>query len=175
MLMLIIGVIVALLVLLLLLAASKPDTFRVERTISIKGAPAQAAALINDFHHWAAWSPWEKLDPAMQRTFSGAAQGVGAIYEWTGNGKVGQGRMQIMETSPSRTLIKLDFIRPFAGHNTTEYTFEAKGEYTQVTWAMFGPCPFVSKIMQVFTSMDRMIGKDFEAGLNNIKAVVERA
>ncbi len=156
-------------------AATKPDTFRVERAAEIKAPPEKIFALINDFHQWPAWSPWEKMDPAMRRTHSGAASGKGAVYEWEGNSKVGQGRMEITDAAaPSKLIIKLDFLKPFEGHNNAEYTLQTKGDTTRLTWAMYGPSPFVSKVMQVFVSMDSMIGKDFEAGLANLKAIAEK-
>ncbi|MDO8414314.1 MAG: SRPBCC family protein [Gallionellaceae bacterium] len=159
---------------LLILAASKPDTFRVERSISIKAPPEKIFALINDFHQWEAWSPWEKMDLSMKKTHSGSASfGKGAIYEWEGNNKVGQGRMEIVESSPSaRVLIKLDFLQPMEAHNTAEFTLQPQGDSTKVTWAMYGPAPFISKLMQVFASMDSLVGKDFERGLTNIKTIV---
>jgi uncharacterized protein YndB with AHSA1/START domain len=159
----------------LALAATKPDAFRVERTASINAPPEKIFALINDLHGWGAWSPYEKKDPAMKRTFSGAASGKGAIYQWDGNKNVGKGRMEITETSPpSRILIKLDFISPFEGHNTAEFTMAPKGDATNVTWAMDGPAPFISKVMQVFLNFDSMIGKDFEEGLANLKTLAEK-
>lgn len=157
------------------LAVTKPDTFRIQRAVTIKAPPEKIFAVINDFHNWTSWSPWEKLDPAMKRTHSGAASGKGAIYEWEGNSKVGAGRMEILDTTaPSKIAIKLDFIKPFEGHNTAEYTLVPQGEMTNVTWAMYGPTPFISKLMQVFISFDKMIGKDFEEGLANLKAVAEK-
>ena len=171
----IIIVLVAVVAAILIFAATKPDSFRVERSTSIKASPEKIFALINDFHQWGAWSPWEKLDPAMQRTFSGAPEGKGAAYAWDGSGKVGAGRMEIRESVPaSKIVIKLDFIKPFEGHNTAEYTLAPKGDSTDVTWAMYGPTPFISKLVQVFFSMDSMIGKDFEAGLANLKALAEK-
>ena len=111
----------------------------------------------------------------MKRTFSGAPSGKGSVYAWEGNSKVGAGRMEILESTPSnKLLIKLDFIKPFEGHNTAEYTLVPSGDTTQVTWAMYGPAPYVSKLMGVFVSMDSMIGKDFEAGLANLKAAAEK-
>ena len=171
----IIIVLVAVVAAILLFAATKPDSFRVERSTSIKAPPEKIFALINDFHKWGAWSPWEKLDPAMQRTFTGAPEGKGAAYAWEGSGKVGAGRMEIRESVPaSKIVIKLDFIKPFEGHNTAEYTLAPKGDSTDVTWVMYGPTPFISKLVQVFFSMDSMIGKDFEAGLANLKALAEK-
>ena len=168
-------VVVVLIGALLAYAATRPDSFRVERATVIKAPPAKVFALIDDFHQWAGWSPWEKLDPSMKRSHSGAASGKGAVYAWEGNGDVGAGRMEILETTaPSRVLIRLDFIKPFEARNTAEYTLRPEGEATRVTWAMYGPAPFVSKLMQVFVSMDAMIGKDFEQGLANLKALAER-
>ncbi len=109
----------------------------------------------------------------MQRTFSGAASGVGATYAWSSNSKAGAGSMRITEASDSKIAIKLDFSKPFVSNNIAEFGLRPQGDATEVTWSMHGPSPFVSKIMQVFFSMDRMIGKDFEAGLANLKAVAE--
>ena len=168
-------VVVVLIAAVLGMAATKPDTFRVQRATSIKAPPEKVFALINDFHNWGQWSPWEKLDPALNRTYSGPASGKGAVYEWTGNSKVGAGRMEITEPTPSsKILIKLDFIKPFEGHNMADFTLEPQGDTTNLSWAMYGPTPFVSKVMQVFISMDSLIGKDFEAGLANLKAAAEK-
>jgi uncharacterized protein YndB with AHSA1/START domain len=156
------------------LAATKPDSFRLERRTHIAAAPERVFALIDDFHSWAAWSPWEKLDPGMRRTHGGPASGVGATYAWEGNKKVGSGRMEIVESvPPSRLAVKLDFLRPFEAHNVAEFALVPSGGGTDVTWSMHGPSPFMSKVMQVFTSMDAMVGKDFEAGLRNLKAAAE--
>jgi len=156
-------------------AMSKPDTFSVQRAASMKAPPEKIFAVVNDFHRWTEWSPWEKLDPAMKRTQSGTPSGKGAIYEWDGNSKAGAGRMEIIESTPATKVgIQLDFIKPFEGHNIAEFTLAPQGETTNVTWTMHGPAPFISKLMQVFVSMDTMIGKDFEAGLANLKTVVEK-
>jgi hypothetical protein len=161
---------------LLALAASKPDTFRIQRTANIKASPDKVFVLINDFHSWVAWSPWEKMDPELKRTYSGAANGEGAVYEWEGNKKVGQGRMEITQTTPPRrVMIQLDFIKPFEAHNTAEFTLDAQGDGTNVTWAMHGRQPFMFKVMSLFFSMDKMVGKDFETGLANMKSIAEKA
>jgi hypothetical protein len=171
----ILAVIVVVAAVVLILAAMKPDTFIVRRTATIKADPGKLFPAINDFRNWAAWSPYEKLDPNMQKTFSGAASGKGAIYEWKGNDKAGTGRMEILEsTAPNKITIKLDFLKPFEGHNTSEFTMSSKGDSTEVTWAVHGPSPFMMKVMHVFINMDKMMGKDFEAGLANLKAVAER-
>ena len=168
-------IIVVLIAAVLIFAATKPDTFRVQRSASIKAPPEKIFSLINDLHSWGVWSPWEKKDPAMKRTHSGAASGKGAVYEWDGNKEVGKGRMEITESSPSSKIaIKLDFIKPFEGHSTAEFTLEAKGDTTNVAWAMHGPSPYIAKVMGIFCNMDRMIGTDFEAGLANLKAVAEK-
>jgi K+-transporting ATPase KdpF subunit len=159
----------------LIYAATRPDTFRVERTATIKAPPERIFPLINDFQRWGAWSPFEKKDPAMKRTLSGAPSGSGAVYEWDGNKEIGQGRMEIVESlPPSRVTLKLDFTRPFKAHNIVDFTLEPRGDSTQVTWAIHGPSPFISKVMGIVFNMDKMIGKDFEAGLAALKTVSEQ-
>ncbi|HZM47514.1 MAG TPA: SRPBCC family protein [Burkholderiales bacterium] len=159
----------------LIYAATRPDTFRVERTATMKAPPDRIYAVLSDFQKWGAWSPWEKKDPAMKRTFGATTSGVGAKYAWEGNKDVGKGSMEIVEaTPPSRLKLKLDFIEPFEAHNTVDYTLTPSGGSTTVNWAISGPMPYVSKVMCIFVSMDSMIGKDFEAGLANLKAVVEK-
>jgi hypothetical protein len=166
---------VAVVALLLAWAATRPDTFRVERSIAVHAPAAKIFPLLNDFHHFASWSPWQKLDPAMKVTHSGAAAGPGAVYQWEGNKDVGAGRMEVLQQVPDTSVtVKLDFLEPFEGHNTSQYTLKAEGSTTTVTWAMFGPAPFVSKLMGIFVSMDSMIGKDFEQGLAQLKAVAEK-
>jgi uncharacterized protein YndB with AHSA1/START domain len=168
-------VVVVLLAAVVVLAATKPDTFSVQRATSIKAPPEKIFALINDYHNWGSWSPYENRDPTMKRTYSGAATGAGAVYEWDGNKDVGKGRMEVTDTSPpSKVTIKLDFVKPFEAHNIVDFTLEPQGEATNVTWAMHGPAPFVSKVMQVFFNMDKMVGKDFETGLANLKTVAEK-
>ena len=161
----------------LILAATKPNTFSVLRATTVKAPPEKIFSLIDDFHQWGTWSPYENKDPAMKRSYSGAASGKGAIYGWDGNKNVGSGRMEILDTSvPAKIVIKLDFFKPFEGHNTAEFTMLPQGDATNtiVTWAMYGPAPFMSKMMQVFMNIDNMIGKDFEAGLANLKKLTEK-
>ncbi|RJF87821.1 polyketide cyclase [Oleomonas cavernae] len=159
---------------LLIFAATKPDSFRIERTASIKAPPEKIFALINDLHQWTRWSPYEKIDPALKRTYGGAEAGKGATYEWSGNKNVGSGRMEILDTQvPSRILIKLDFMTPFEGHHTAEFTLVPTGETTSVTWAMYGTHPFLGKVIGIFFNMDKMVGGQFEEGLANLKAAVE--
>jgi carbon monoxide dehydrogenase subunit G len=168
------AVAVLLLLVVLGVAATKPDTFRVQRSTSIKAPPEKIYAFIDDFHRWGTWSPYEKLDPAMQRTYSGAARGAGAVYEWDGNSKAGKGRMEITDApAPAKVTIKLDFAKPMEAHNVAEFTLEPRGDSTQVTWSMAGPTPYFAKVIHVFFSMDRMVGKDFETGLANLKALAE--
>jgi hypothetical protein len=155
-------------------ASTRPDVFRVERSASIKATPDKLFPLIADFHQWGAWSPWEKLDPAMKRSFTGAASGKGAAYAWEGDSKVGAGRMEVTDAQPTQITIQLDFIKPFEGHNIAEFTLTPNGDSTKVTWAMHGPAPFISKLMGLFFDMDKMIGKDFETGLANLKTVAEK-
>lgn len=161
--------------LILALAATKPDTFSMQRSITIKAPPEKIMALVADFHNWPAWSPWEKLDPGMQRTFSGAPSGKGAIYAWTGNSDVGQGRMEITDyAAPTSATIRLEFIEPVAMTNMTQFLLMPQGEATTVTWTMNGPMPFITKVMSVFTSMDAMVGRDFDKGLAQLKAAAEK-
>ena len=171
------GIVVIVLILGVLgFAATRPDELTVQRSISIKAEPAKIYPLLVDFSQWPAWSPWEKLDPTMKRTLSGSVSGRGAVYAWDGSSKVGAGRMEIKEAAaPSKVVIQLDFIKPFEAHNITDFTLAPRADATtEVTWQMRGPTPFVSKLMGVFVDMDKMIGKDFETGLANLKAAAEK-
>ena len=171
----IVAIVLAIAILIVLgLASAKPDTFSVRRSAVLQ-APAEAIfPLINNFHQWAKWSPWENKDPTMKRDYSGAESGKGAVYAWDGNKNVGSGRMEILDaSSPSKITIKLDFFKPFEGHNTAEFTILPQGDATDVRWVMHGPAPFMSRLMQVFMNIDRMIGKDFEIGLANLKRLTE--
>jgi uncharacterized protein YndB with AHSA1/START domain len=169
------GGVVLLVAVVLAFAATRPDSFSVRRAASIQAPPEKIFPLISDFSRWSAWSPYERKDPAMKRSFSGPAAGKGAVYAWEGNGDVGQGRMEIADAvAPSRVTLKLDFVKPFEAHNKVDFTLEPKGGATEVTWAMDGPMPFISKVITLFVDMDRMVGGDFEAGLANLKAVAEK-
>lgn len=171
-------VIIVLLAGVLIAAAARPDTFRVERSTDIKAPPEKILVLIEDFHRWGQWSPYEKLDPSMKRDYSGAATGKGAIYSWASDGKAGAGRMEITDISPSRILIQLDFSKPFESHNLAEFTLTPRGDATnpdtKVTWAMYGPNLFIGKVMSLFFDTDKMVGGDFETGLANLKAEAEK-
>lgn len=159
----------------LLYAATKPDTFQVQRRTTISAPPEKVFALIEDFRRWREWSPWEKLDPAMARLYTGAERGVGAVYDWRGNKDVGEGRMEITEAAaPGKLLIKLDFIEPFPANNMAEFVLVPKDGGTEVTWTMRGPSPYLTKLMDTVVGMDRMVGGDFETGLANLKAAAER-
>ncbi len=159
----------------LVYAAMQPDSFAVQRSITIAAPPERVHGLIDDFKRWSEWSPWEKLDPALKRTHTGAPSGKGAVYAWEGNKDVGSGRMEVTDSvAPGKVVIKLDFIQPFEAHNITEFNLTPQASGTQVTWKMQGPSPYVTKLMQVFVSMDKMVGKDFEVGLANMKAVAEK-
>jgi hypothetical protein len=167
-------VIVAAVLVVLGLALMKPNDFRVERAITIKAPPDKIVPLIENFHAWTAWSPWEKRDPNLKRTYGGPPKGKGATYAWEGNKNVGSGAMEVLESGPQKVRIKLDFLKPFEGHNTAEFTLVPAGDTTNLTWAMYGPNVFMGKVMQVFMDMDKMIGKDFEAGLADMKAAAEK-
>jgi len=168
------AVLAALVAVVLVLATTKPDAFQVQRSATVSAPPDSVWPYLDDFHRWRAWSPWEGLDPVMTRTFSGADSGAGAIYAWSGNKKVGTGRMEITGAqSPTTLTIALDFLTPFESHNTTVFSLRPAGDSTVVTWTMTGPNTYFGKVMSVFVSMDRLVGKDFEAGLANLKTVVE--
>jgi hypothetical protein len=164
---------------LLAVASTRPSTFRIERSTHVAAPMLQVAELIDDFREWKKWSPWENIDPTLQRTYSGTDAGVGAIYEWNGQGKAGAGRMEIteMRAGAERGLIaiKLDFLKPFKASNTAEFVMTPTDSGTDLSWAMFGPSLFVSKLMGVFIDLDKMVGKDFEAGLAALKRHAEQA
>jgi hypothetical protein len=167
---------VVIVVVLCIVIALQSSTYHVERTATINAPAPVVYAQVNDFHNWNAWSPWAKLDPAMKQTFEGAPAGNGAVYTWSGNKEVGEGRMLITESHPSDLVkIKLDFIRPFAGTSATVFTFQPAGNQTTVTWSMNGDKNFIAKAFHLFVNMDKMIGGDFEKGLAQMKAIAEAA
>ena len=167
--------IVVLIVAVLAYSATKPDTFTIQRTATINAPPDRIFPFINDLHSFGSWSPYEKRDPQMKRTYSGPPFGQGAVYAWDGNSDVGQGTMEIVQsTPPSEVRLKLDFIRPFEGHNTAVFTLVPQGSSsTNVTWAMHGESPYISKVLSTFINFDKMIGSDFETGLTNLKTLAE--
>lgn len=169
------AVIVVAVIVVLGLASTEPNTFRVERTVTVNATPEKIFPLINDLREQHRWSPWDKKDPAMKRTFSGPEKGVGAVYEWDGNKEIGAGRMEIIgSVASSRVVMKLDFIRPMEGRNIAALTLDPKGPATDVIWSISGPMPFVSKIMCVVINMDKMIGGEFEKGLADLKVLAEK-
>jgi hypothetical protein len=167
-------VVVAVTVALCSLIAMRPDTSTVQRTATLKASPDVAFALVNDFHHWGEWSPWDKLDPNQKRTFEGAELGVGARYGWSGNDQVGEGRMSIEESKANELVrIKLEFLKPWASTYATSFQFSPVADGVSVTWKMEGHNDFMGKAMSLFMDMDAMIGKDFDAGLANMGKVAE--
>jgi len=167
--------IVGLVALLLIVAALQPAEFHIERAILIQAPPEKPFARVNDFRAWEAWSPWEGKDPAMQRMYAGPESGRGAKYAWTGNKDVGEGRMRIESSQPSREIrIELEFIKPFPATNQATFTFAPEGEGTKVTWGMDGHRNFVMKAFSLFVNMEKLIGPDFERGLAKIKSLSEQ-
>lgn len=159
----------------LVYAATRPDSFRVQRTITINAPAERIFPHINDFHAWEAWSPWEGIDPQLKRSYSGATSGKGAVYAWQGNRDIGQGRMEILESNAPQTLkIDIQFIVPFEARNTIEFTLQPQGEQTVVTQAMYGPSPYIAKLMGLFFSMDKMVGEKYEQGLASLKTLAEK-
>jgi hypothetical protein len=157
----------------LLFAASRPDTFRVQRSASIKAPPEKLHGLINDMKVFNTWNPYNLKDPNVRGEYQGPQAGPGAVYHFAGNKEVGKGSIAIVDTAPSKVTMKLDMIEPFEGHNIVEFLLAPKGDSTEVTWAMHGPSPYLGKLIGLFMNMDRMIGRDFEAGLANLKARAE--
>jgi len=162
-------------VVLVVVIALQPATFHVERSVVIAAPRERAFSQVADFHQWATWSPFEKLDPDMKKTYTGAPSGVGAIYAWAGNGKAGEGRMTIEESTPSKIGIKLEFLKPFEATNGATFSFAPTGAGTKVTWAMDGNNNFISKAFHLVMNMDKLIGGDFERGLAAMKANAERS
>jgi hypothetical protein len=174
MLKLILLVVIGLIAIVLIYAATRPDTFHVERAIDIKAAPESIFPLINDFHQWESWSPYNK-DPAMKNTYSGAGSGKGARYAWEGNKEVGQGEISITDAvSPRQIEFELHMIKPFEGRNHVVISIDAKGDTSTVTWALEDKHTYFMKVMSLFLNLDKMIGGDFERGLAKLKRVAEK-
>ncbi|MBI5609058.1 MAG: SRPBCC family protein [Deltaproteobacteria bacterium] len=165
-----------LLLVLLAVVATRPDHYTVKRNASIAAPPDKVYALLVDFHVWSQWSPWEKLDPAMKKTWSGTTSGVGAIYEWSGNDQVGKGRMTIVEATPAKQVkIKLEFLEPWQSTSDTRFDLVAQGNQTTVDWVMEGRADNLGlKAMGLLMDMDKMVGSDFEKGLVDLKALAEK-
>jgi hypothetical protein len=156
--------------------AMQPSEFRIARSATIAAPAPVVFAEVNDFRKWEAWSPWAKLDPAMKKVYTGAPTGTGAVYAWSGNGEVGEGRTTITESRPHDLVrIKLEFVRPFAATNDVEFTFRPDGDRTAVTWSMTGHNGFLAKAAGLVMDMDKMVGGQFEQGLAQLKAVAEKA
>lgn len=167
-------ILVAAVLAVLAFAATRPDDFTIQRVATIPASADKVFAQLDDFHNWPAWSPWEKLDPDMKRSHSGAEKGKGAVYAWEGNNKVGSGRMEILETTPhSKLVIQLDFFAPWKARNTTIFTLSPEGSGTKLDWAMHGKNDFMGKVMCLFMDMDKMVGKDFEKGLDALKTAAK--
>jgi hypothetical protein len=165
---------VAIVVVFVIIVATRPPDYHVTRSIIVAVPPAAAFAQVNDFHNWNGWSPWAKIDPSMAQTYEGAPSGTGAIYAWTGNNKVGQGRMTITDSRTNELVrINLEFIKPFPSTAVTEFTFKPENNQTSITWTMTGKHTFTSKAMDLVVGMDKMIGPAFEQGLNQLKTVSE--
>jgi hypothetical protein len=165
------GVIV---VIFLIVVAMQPGDFRVTRSAKIAAPATVVFPHVNDLHKWQAWSPWAKMDPAAKNTFEGPAEGLGSIFSWDGNNKVGSGRMTVIESRPSALVkFKLEFFKPFKAVNTAEFTFTPEGNQTLVTWSMYGPNNFVGKAMHLLIDCDKMVGSQFEKGLADLKALAE--
>jgi hypothetical protein len=168
-------IIVALIAAFLVYVATRPNSFQLQRSIVIDTPPDKPFALVNDFHQWTRWSPFDNIDADLKRTFEGAPAGKGAVYGWEGK-KSGAGRMEILESAPAaKVLIKLDFIKPFEAHNTATFTFVPVGNTTTATWTMTGPMKFMNKLMTTFMSMEKMVGGQFEQGLASMKTEAEKA
>lgn len=168
------AIIVIAIAIILVSAAMQGDELKVTRSATFNTTPDKVFEQVNDFRKWDAWSPWAKLDPNMTVTHSGAANGVGAVHTWKGNGDVGEGKMTINASHPYEHIgIDLEFIAPMAASNKTDFTFKANGDKTDVTWTMVGKKNFITKIFNVFFDLDKMIGADFEKGLAQMKPIVE--
>jgi uncharacterized protein YndB with AHSA1/START domain len=166
-------IVVTIIAMVLIFAATRPNTIRVQRSITINAPAEKIFPLLNNFHDWNRWAPQDKEDPTMTRTYSGAANGKGAISDWDSKGNAGRGRMTIIESSlPTHVVVQVDFARPFAAHNVNEFILEP-GSSTQVTWTMQGSRLYIMKVMGIFVNMDRVMGKHFEAGLINLKNAAE--
>jgi uncharacterized protein YndB with AHSA1/START domain len=156
-------------------AATRPDTIRITRSMVINASPETIFALISDFHNWIRWAPQDREDPTMMRTYSGPTSGVGSISDWDSTGSTGRGRMSIVEASPpTKVSIKVDFVKPFEAHNLNQFTLEPDGTSTKVTWTMQGTNVYMTKVMSVFVNVDRLMGKHFETGLGDLRAIAEK-
>lgn len=165
-------IVLLLIAVLFAVVVTRPATFHVERSTTIEAPAEIIQEQIADFHKWEKWSPWGKLDPAMKTEYSGAAAGVGAVYFWSGNDQVGEGRMTVTESTPgSKVGIRLEFLKPFKADNVTTFTLAPEGTGTKVTWGMDGNHDLMGKAFSLFMNMDKTVGGDFERGLASLKEV----
>jgi hypothetical protein len=165
----------ALLAVPLVIAAFKPDTFSVQRSATIQAPAARLFPLINDMREFNTWNPYNRKDPAMKGEYRGPQAGPGAAFHFQGNKDVGRGSISIVDTAPSKVTMKLEMLEPFEGKNVVEFQLAPRGDATEVTWVMHGPSPYLARLIGIFLNMDNMIGRDFEAGLENLKARAEKA
>ena len=147
--------------------------FEVSRSLTIQAAPARVHALVDDFHEWTAWSPWEDVDPDLRRTYTGPPAGVGARYAWQGNRKAGQGSMEITGSTPERIDVRLTFLKPWKATNEVAFELVPNGAGADVTWRMWGENTGMAALFTKVFNMDKFIGKDFDKGLARLKAVAE--
>lgn len=165
-----------LVIVLVVIVAVQPSEFRVARTVTIAAPAPVVFAQVNDFRKWDAWNPWAKIDPAIKQGYEGAPAGNGAVYTWAGNNEVGEGRMTITDSRPNELIrIQMEFLKPFQGRSTAEFTFKPEGDRTAVTWSMAGEHNFIAKAMHLVMNLDRMIGANFDKGLAQMKSVAEAA
>ena len=154
--------------------ALQPDNFRIERRMMVDVPPMEVFAQVNDFHKWEDWSPWAKLDPDATVAFEGPRAGQGAVFKWAGNDRIGQGTMTLVANKPGEFIrIDVEFVKPFEGKSTSEFTFRPQGDRTQVTWASYGPMTYLTKAICLVMSMEKVLGPDMESGLVRMKAVAE--
>jgi carbon monoxide dehydrogenase subunit G len=164
----------AVVALICIVAAFQSDELNVSRSTAMAAPPAAVFKVVNDFRQWDAWSPWSKLDPAMTESFEGPAEGVGAVYRWSGNSQVGEGTSRIVESRPPELVrMRLEFVRPMAGTNDVQFTFAPEGAGTRVTWSMQGKKPYLGKLMGMFIDCEKMCGDQFTEGLTSLKGLVE--
>ena len=163
-----------LVVVFVIIVAMRPDEFRVTRRASISAPPAAVFVHVNDLHKWQAFSPWAKMDPVAKTSFAGPLAGVGAVFTWAGNKQVGEGSMTITESRPCELIrFRLDFVKPFEGTNTAEFTFTPEGAGTVVAWTMSGKNTFLFKAVGLFMNCEKIVGGQFDQGLASLKAIVE--
>ncbi|MBK8009184.1 MAG: SRPBCC family protein [Rhizobiales bacterium] len=169
------AVMITAIVVVLILASMKPNQFRVERSIDIAAPASKIFPYFEDLKQQRNWSPWDQKDPDMKRVYSGADKGVGAVYAWDGNREVGAGQQEIISVRPNEKVeANIDFYRPMRAKNHVEFLLKPAGNGTKASWIIFGPMPFISRVMSIFMSFDKMIGNEFEKGLLQLKVLAEK-